>query len=177
MSEASETLHLWGATPSRVRELALTCGVMGRILGSNGRWTSFVPIEDDEVERFAAAWPGLTMRWLYFEDFGLGLDFWEAGSPIGGLKFSWHASQADAATPGLVQRLRSKGVIESIGPLQELARGVLTGVNSPTVVRDRAAALLELPAYEWLSPRYSREMSIEQLVRLLPDARDVEESS
>jgi hypothetical protein len=40
-------------------------------------------------------------------------------------------------------------------------------------VRDGAAALLGIPAYEWMSPEYGYDTSIDEIRRLFPGAEEL----
>lgn len=175
MSEVSDNLHFWEATPRDVKRFALAAEVAGRIVASNERWTTFVPLEDDAGTSILLAAPVLGLRWTYFEDFGLGLAFFDAGAELGRLELGWQDAPLSPVLPNLMEVLRNKGVTDSFASLEQLARAVSAGTCAPRLVRDRAAALLGLPAYEWLSPRYCRDTPLDEIQRLYPNAEDLDE--
>jgi hypothetical protein len=174
LGEASESLHVWRATHGQTREFLLAAGVFGRIVASNERWTTFVPSENDEITKSVSLLPGLTLHWIYFEDFGLGLNFWENSKELGRAEFRWEAGLELSIAPSLLESLRARRVLDSFERLHELARDVVAGVCLPRDVRDGAAAMLGVPAYAWMSPGYGRDTSIDEIRRLFPRAEELE---
>ena len=162
---------------AQTRDLATATGVGGRIVASNERWTSFVPIEQDGINELAAAVPGLALSWLYAEDFGLGMTFFEATDILGELRFVWAlAHNQELATSvdlGLTNVLDSMGILDGIDQLLKLTAAIAAQKRRPHEIRNAAAAMLGLPAYQWLSPRYCCDVSIEELRSRFPHVEDV----
>jgi hypothetical protein len=174
VGEVAHSLHFWHMTPSSVRALAVSVGTAGRIYGSNGHWTTFVPLEEEEGLTMLAHSGGLALRWIYFQDFGLGLEFWDGGAELGRAEFHWESGQTHAVSTGLETRLAERGLSVSIQSLLELARKVADRTEPPRALRDRAASLLGLSAYEWLSPQTVIDTAIETEREQFPEAEDVE---
>jgi hypothetical protein len=173
MSEVSESLHLWLAKPKDARRLAVANDIAVRILGTNERWTTLVPLEDDEVEAAAEAAPGLCLHWRYFDDFGLWLAFREDGQDIGTLSWEWQETRTANESSGLLERLSVLGILSSTTTLALVDRFTSSHSDGRTL-RNHVASTLGLPAHEWLSPQYCRSLSIEDERKRHPDAEDVD---
>jgi len=177
MSEVSQSLHLLHATRASTRSIALASRIAGRIIAHNGKWVTFVPFEEDEVPIMAAAVPGVCLRWVYFEDFGLHIEFWEAGVELGRVDLKWQAGEGSVISTIQDTRLLTRGVSLPLEPFSSLVRSIAVQLEPPASLRDRAAALLELPAYQWLSPFSVLDTPLDSARQLFPEAEDVDPMS
>lgn len=174
MSEAAHSLHFWHATTTATRALALSAGTPGRLFSSNNQWTTFVPLDEEEGLTMIIRAPYLALRWIYFQDFGLGLEFWEKGVELGRAEFHWETGQAHEISTALEARLAERDLTLPVQSLLVLAQSVVARSVFPDMLRDRAAALLGLPAYRMLSPASVVDTPIEAERDRFPDAEDVE---
>jgi hypothetical protein len=182
MSEASESLHLFRSTPRDAERLARSSMVSLRIVASNERWTTVVTF-DDEFDLVADAAPVLSLHWSFYDDFGLTLTFYEAGREIGRLEWTWHQLPPEVLEPPsaamrarfeeVIDRLDKHGAIASAHDVREIEGALRSGAIDPTGARERVARALDLPAYEWLSPAYCREVPLEVARQIFPEAEDV----
>jgi hypothetical protein len=177
VSETSETVQFWRATPADVRAAAAAADVAGRIVASNECWTSFVPLEDDEASQLASEAPGTALVWQYSTNYGLGLAFFHAGDLQGEAWFRWETLPGEppheASPAALLSFLAENRILDSVVELEQLAQEVRVEQRAPEEVRDRAAELLRLPAYKWLSPTWCRDTPIESARERYPQAEDV----
>ena len=181
MSESSNSLHFWRTNRLQLRECVRVCRAGGRIVASNEDWTCFIPFEDEFFESVALGAARLVLHWAYDEDFGLRLSFFCAGRALGRLSFECSRSEESplaAASNELSDELSVVGALSgaSFQALRDLANEVLAGATSGTDVRDRAADILCLPAYAWLSPLNCIEQSLASFRRAFPDAEDIDEA-
>jgi hypothetical protein len=179
MSELSDSLHFWRASSAMVREAARAASVPGTIVASNSRWATFVSLEDDQHETLAELASTLTLHWRYSEDFCLLLTLRNGSRVLGTSEIGWasipHGTASDLAGNAGLRALSEAGILQTgVAQLELLARAVTGGKAPPEEIRDAAAQLLGLPAYEWLSPTYCSELSAAELIRRYPQAEQVE---
>src|SRR5450755_2831333 len=158
MSEVSISVHFLGLSHEETRELLASVGAHGRIVATNERWTCVVPFEEEEVTEIALAAPRIALLWVYAADYALTLSFFQARHPLGEVSIVWHRELSDRpgapASAELLDVLARRGALslENTKRFAELARGEATALKAREI-RDQAAALFGLAAYEWLSPR------------------------
>jgi hypothetical protein len=180
MSEVSISVHFLGLSHQETHQLAAESGVAGRIIATNGRWTCFVPFEENQVTEIALAVPDIALLWIYAADYALTLNFFLARHPLGEVSVVWHREPSDPpaipASERLLDALAKHGVlsVEAAERFAALARSEVTPADAREV-RDKAAALLGLPAYEWLSPRACLDTSVEAMRDRFSDAEDIVE--
>ena len=181
MSEVSTSVHFLGLGPQQTRKLAVASGFAGRIVATNQRWTCFVPFEDDQAMQVVLAASGVALLWTYAEDYALALSFFHGGALVGEGTLAWYEeTYAPPVTPPsaeLLDALAKVGVLSSEGVEQfaALTRQVAAGAIERDPVRDAAAAILGLAAYQWLSPRACLDTSVEVMRGQHPAAEDVDE--
>jgi hypothetical protein len=181
MSEVGQSLHFWRSGHGELRDFLVTRGVTGRIVASNAQWTCFVPFDREDESRILGEWSGTAVRWSYAEDYGLGLDFYRDGRLLGQVSLIW----GDALTgqpPGgnfsseLQSGLVRSGVLSTSGAaeVQLLLSAVTARTVSGSTVRDRMAKVLNVAAFEWLSPELCVQEDIELARQRYLDAEDIE---
>lgn len=179
MSELSESLHFWRTSPAQVAEMVRAAAVPGRIIAANERWTSFVSLEEHEHEQLAESVPALTLHWAFAEDFCLMLTVRDAGKLVAECELGWSPIPEETAPVPMrsnhLEALLEIGIlVEPAARLELLASAVVARTAIPEQVRDAAARLLGLPAYEWLSPSYCADLGLSQLRQQYPSSEDVE---
>lgn len=179
MSETSQSLHFWSSSKARIRRVLQDSAVVAaRIVAENQRWICVVPSEIDALMEIAAAAGSLVAIWSYTEDVALEIIFYEDGREVGQLVFVWFAppgfDETEPESP--IDALVDAGVLtaDSGAELAELREDVRFGKAQGDAVRDRAAKILGLAAYEWLSPEHCLELPLEAFRKRYPDAEDVE---
>jgi len=180
MSEVSISVHFLGLSHEETRELLASVGVHGRIVATNERWTCVVPFEEDQVTEIALAAPDIALLWVYAADYALTLSFFQAQHPLGEVSIIWREELSDPrgvpASAELLDALAKRGALplENTERFAELVRGKATAFEAREI-RDQAAALFGLAAYEWLSPRGCLDTSVEAMRERFLDAEDVVE--
>lgn len=175
------SLHFWRASHDDVRQFVIGQGATGRIFASNPRWTCLVPFDRDDESRLLSHWEGIVLKWSYSEDYGLGLDFHRRGRMLGQASFIWGAvltgqPPGGSFPGGLRSELLESGVLstDSAADIENVIAQVAAGSISGCEVRDRVAAILELAAFEWLSPETCLQMGLEDTREDYPEAEDIE---
>lgn len=178
MSESSQSLHFWHANVGQIRERAKSRGILTRFVKSNARWSSVLPYEQEEADLLACAGDGLAVLWSYDDDRSLQLVFYLDKRPRGGFGFTWrgHNNRGTAGLPTpIINLLVECGVLaaDAREELDAIARAVIATEIHGRAVRDRVAAVLGLPAYEWLSSAVCLEQPIEKFREKFPEAEDL----
>ena len=179
MSELSQSLHFWRASHAQARELLNALSQPARIVASNDQWTCIVPTEVEALMGIAHVAPGIVALWSYVADYALEIVFFRDGEELGQLVFSWYRDAGFEATSdpeSPVAELVRVGVLTAnvaVG-LATLEKEVANGLAGSTAVRDRAASLLGLAAYEWLSPETCFDTSLEDMHKQFPEAEDID---
>jgi hypothetical protein len=179
LSEISQSLHLWRASRTEARDLLNRLSESARIVASNDRWTCVVPVEVEALMAIARAAPAIVALWSYVDDYALEIVFFRDGTELGQLVFSWHRDAGFEATSNPespTDELKLAGVLthEAKLELAALSEEVQTGRARGEAVRDRAASLLGLAAYDWLSSETCFDISLEEHREQFPEAEDVE---
>jgi hypothetical protein len=120
------------------------------------------------------------MVWEYAADDGLVLGFFLDGKDVGRLSFVWQTILTDQP-PGadlpidLMRLLVETEVIdrEGKGELEKVAEEIRNGL-ARSVVRDRVAKVMCIPAHDWISPESAIETDIDDFRELYPNAEDIE---
>ncbi|HKO53848.1 MAG TPA: hypothetical protein VJV79_39345 [Polyangiaceae bacterium] len=175
MSEVSRSLHFWKGGHAELRLLAEKQSVVGRFVGANERWACAVVYGPEDEQQLLASAPGIVLVWWYADDYALNLAFHQAGRRIGELSLAWGSAKASAPLRApLLCWLLQEAVLDGsrVEQLLQLAREVDAGTLGGEPVRDRAAAILGLPAHEWLSPEMCIEVPLEQFREAYADAED-----
>jgi hypothetical protein len=160
--------------------LLLSAGASGRTAKANERWISFVVLDRSLWKSVEDASRGLLLIWEYWSDYGLGLRFSLEGKAIGQLSFVWETALSEHP-PGadlpenLLQTLSDLDVLAPAGlqELKQIATDVRNGLRGYKV-RERVARVLDIPAYDQLSPELAIETDIDDFRESFPDAEDVE---
>lgn len=181
MSEIATSFHFWCSDAKDLREYLLRVGVSARIVASNAHWTCIVPFSRDDDVSLMSRWAGIVMKWSYYEDYGLSLDFYHREQRLGEASFIWGMDLTDQSPGGTFpDTLRAEligggllttGNAQAISTLiEEITRGTAAG----RTVRDRMGTLLRLPAFQFLSPEACLQVSLEDTRRAYPGAEDVD---
>ena len=180
MSEASMSVHFWRMGGDEIRQLATSQAVSSRIVASNGFWTCVVPFEAEGATQLAKVAAHIALVWSYYGDYALNLEFFDGGREAGAISLIWQpgmAPRAHAEMPvELLSYLVTQGVLTSTASaeLEALARAVMNEEISGEDVRDAAAKIFRLAAYEWLSPDVCLDKPIEAFRQWYPEAEDIE---
>lgn len=180
MSEVGTSLHFWRARHADIRSFATALGVACRIVASNGYWTSVVPLDREDEPKLLSGWSGRVMKWSYSDDYGLGLDFYQSGKFVGQASFIWTTGVTGEAPGGNfpeelrfwlfgLDALPESSAGEIALTLADLEAGLIPGSS----VRNSVARILQLPAFQWLSPEYCLQQSLEDAREQYPDAEDI----
>lgn len=179
MSELSESLHFWRVSAPKVRQMVEAVGAPGWIIAESERWTSFVSLEEHEHEQLAETVSAITLHWAYAEDFCLVLTVREGDTLLGECELAWSKVPGETAPVPMrseqLDRLVEMGIfVDDPAQLETLASAVIAGEARPEQLRDLAAQLLGLPAYEWLSPSYCADLGLAKLRERYPTADEIE---
>lgn len=176
---SSMSLHFWHAEPDEVRRALAAQHAAGRIVAANGQWVCFVPFDPSDEQKIIPRSRGLVLKWTYYEDYAINLEFFDDGERLGQASFIWgvelagHAPTA-SVPPQLGSKLRGIGLAASVDQRERLAPRVATGVMDPEEVRDCAARALGLAAHECLSPQTCLDMPLDEFRSDYPEAEDVD---
>jgi hypothetical protein len=120
MGERGCTHHIRRTDPARLEELLTGLGGRYGIVGSNGEWTSFVPLGEDPLETAAIArLAGAVVTSMWFDDdagasLGLaGPDGWRAELAVSLEEAGDEAGAPSGQDPRLVDRMVERGVLDA----------------------------------------------------------------
>ena len=179
MSEYSASLHFWHAEPADVRRAVTAQQAAGRIVAANDQWLCFVPFDPLDEQKIIPHSKGLVLKWTYYDDYALNLEFFYDGERLDQASFIWGVELAGhppaaSVPPQLASKLRGMGLAASVDQLESLAPEVVTGVLASQEVRDGAARALGLAAHEWLSPQTCLGMPLDEFREGFPQAEDID---
>lgn len=89
MSEASNSIHVWNIEQESLRHLLASARVACRIVATKADITTLLAFDPNEESVIVAHIERPSLKWFYYEDYGLGLELFVNGSSTGTSSFVW----------------------------------------------------------------------------------------